>query len=248
MVNNKTSAISLFQDKTTVPYEFNRVAKKYDIATFLSQGYESDLQRSVDRLELKGNDLVLDLCCGTGKSTICCINNLRTGKVIGIDNSEEMLRVAENKFRRQFTRERLEFIQKDVMELDYDDNYADAIFMAYGIRNMPNYKECLQNLIRILKPGGKIAFHEYSLTNNFFSHLYWKALGYSVVIPISTILSGSSTIFKYLVKSVDKFLSPQEFVNLLEETGFVNVKKHNMPSWRKPILRTFSAAKPGKLI
>ncbi len=242
--NSKTSAISLFQNKTTVPYEFNRVAKKYDIATFLSQGYQSDLQRSVDLIELNGDELVLDLCCGTGKSTVCCINNLKTGKVIGIDNSEEMLRVAETKYHKQFARERLEFIQKDVMELDYDDNYVDAIFMAYGIRNMPDYKKCLQNLLRILRPGGKIAFHEYSLDNNFFSHLYWKVLGYGVVIPISTILSGSSTIFKYLVKSVDKFLPPQEFINLLEETGFVNVKKHNMPSWRKPILRTFSAAKP----
>jgi ubiquinone/menaquinone biosynthesis methyltransferase len=242
--STKVSAQSLFQNKNEVPFEFNRVAKKYDLATFLSQGYQSDLQRSADRLDLKGDELVLDLCCGTGKSTICCINNLKTGKVIGIDNSEEMLRVAENKYHKQFARERLEFIQKDVMELDYDDNYVDAIFMAYGIRNMPDYKKCLQNLIRILKPGGKIAFHEYSLNNNFFSHLYWKVLGYGVVIPISTILSGSSTIFKYLVKSVDKFLPPQEFINLLEETGFFNVKKHNMPSWRKPILRTFSAAKP----
>jgi hypothetical protein len=71
-------------------------------------------------------------------------------------------------------------------------------------------------------------------------------LGYGVVIPISTILSGSSTIFKYLVKSVDDFLPPQEFENLLAETGFVGVKKHDMPSWRKPILRTFTAIKPDK--
>ena len=242
--SKKISAQTLFENKNEVPFEFNRVAKRYDLATFLSQGYQNDLQRSVDLIELNGDELVLDLCCGTGKSTICCINNLKTGKVIGIDNSEEMLRVAENKYHKQFDRERLEFIQKDVMELDYEDNSVDAIFMAYGIRNMPNYKKCLQNLFRILKPGGKVALHEYSLKKNFFSHLYWKVLGYGVVIPISTILSGSSTIFKYLVKSVDKFLPPQEFINLLEETGFVNVKKHNMPSWRKPILRTFSAAKP----
>lgn len=243
MANNKSSAISLFQNKTTVPYEFNRVAKKYDLATFLSQGYQSDLQRSVDRIELNGDELLLDLCCGTGKSTICCLNNLVGGKVIGIDNSEEMLRVAEEKYGKQFERERLEFLQKDVMELDYDDNTVDAIFMAYGIRNMPDYNNCLQNLLRILKPGGQIALHEYSLNRNFFSHLYWKVLGYGIVIPISTILSGSSTIFKYLVKSVNEFLPPQEFINLLEETGFVNVKKHSMPSWRKPLLRTFTAAK-----
>jgi len=242
----KVSAQSLFQNKNEVPFEFNRVAKKYDLATFLSQGYQSDLQRSVDRLQLSGDELVLDLCCGTGKSTISCLHNLTSGKVIGIDNSEEMLRIAEEKYSKQFERERLEFLQKDVMELDYADNNVDAILMAYGIRNMPDYKKCLQNLLRILKPGGKIAIHEYSLNNSLFSHLYWKFLGYGVVIPISTMLSGSSTIFKYLVKSVDNFLPPQEFENLLTETGFVNVEKHDMPSWRKPILRTFTAIKPGK--
>ncbi len=244
--SKKISAQTLFENKNEVPFEFNRVAKRYDLATFLSQGYQNDLQRSVDRLQLNGDELVLDLCCGTGKSTICCLNNLSGGKVIGIDNSEEMLRVAEEKYSNQFESERLEFLQKDVMVLDYDDNTVDAILMAYGIRNMPNYKECLQNLIRILKSGGKIAFHEYSLHRNFFSHFYWKVLGYGIVIPISTILSGSSIIFKYLVKSVGEFLTPQEFINLLAETGFVNIKNHNMPSWRKPLLRTFTASKPDK--
>ena len=244
MGSSKSTADSLFNNKSEVPFEFNRVAKKYDFATFLSQGYQKDLQRSVDRLNLRGYELVLDLCCGTGKSTISCLNNLPDGKVIGIDNSAEMLRIAKEKYYHRFSRNKLEFLQKDVMELDYENHSVDAIFMAYGIRNMSDYRKALINLFRILKPGGKIAFHEYSLNKNLISHLYWKMIGYFVVIPVSTIISGSSTIFKYLVKSVDEFLSPDEFTNLLRESGFTNVKEQNMPTWRKPILRTFTAAKP----
>ncbi|UCH66175.1 MAG: class I SAM-dependent methyltransferase, partial [Ignavibacterium sp.] len=213
-----TNTQTLFENKSEVPFEFNRVAKKYDLATLLSQGYQDDLQRSVNRLVLRGDELVLDLCCGTGKSTISCLNNLSDGKVIGIDNSEMMLRVATEKYYKQYDNNKLEFVLKDVMNLDYQDNSVDAIFMAYGIRNMPDYKMTLLNLFRVLKPGGKIAFHEYSLKENFFSHLYWKFLGYGVIIPVSTLISGSSTIFKYLVKSVDKFLSPNEFISLLSET------------------------------
>jgi len=63
---------SLMQNKTQVPLEFNRIAQRYDLATFLSQGYQRDLQTSVDRMGLKGNELLADLCCGTGKSTIAC--------------------------------------------------------------------------------------------------------------------------------------------------------------------------------
>jgi demethylmenaquinone methyltransferase / 2-methoxy-6-polyprenyl-1,4-benzoquinol methylase len=239
----KETEQSLLKNKSNVPIEFNRVAKSYNLATFLSQGYQSDLHRSADRLNLKGNELVLDLCCGTGKSTISCLKHITSGKVIGIDNSEEMLRVAKEKYYKKYDRNKLEFVQKDVMHLDFEDNSVDVIFMAYGIRNMPDYKKAFFNLFRILKPNGKIVFHEYSLSGSFFSHLYWKVLGYGLIIPLSTLISGSSTIFKYLVTSVDEFLSPKEFNNLLRETGFDSVEIHNMPSWRKPILHTFIAKK-----
>ena len=244
MESIKETEQSLLKNKSNVPYEFNRVAKKYNLATFLSQGYQSDLHRSADRLNLSGNELVLDLCCGTGKSTISCLKHITSGKVIGIDNSEEMLGVAKENYYKMYDRNKLEFVQKDVMDLDFEDNSVDAIFMAYGIRNMPDYKKALLNLFRILKPNGKIVFHEYSLNGSVFSHLYWKILGYGLIIPLSTLISGSSTIFKYLVRSVDKFLSPQEFHNLLKETGFDSEQISNMPSWRKPILHTFTASKP----
>ena len=88
---------ALIQNKKEVPSEFNRIAKRYDLATFLSQGYQQDLQTSVNRMNLKGNEYLADLCCGTGKSTIACLNNLPNGKVIGIDNSEGMLAGSERK-------------------------------------------------------------------------------------------------------------------------------------------------------
>ena len=227
------------KNKKSVPSEFDSVAKKYDLATFLSQGYQDDLQLSVDRMKLKGNEYLADLCCGTGKSTQACLNNLKNGRVLGIDNSKEMLEVAKAKF----SSENSEFVQSDVMELDYPDNSFDAIFMAYGIRNMPDYEKCLINLKRMLKPGGIICFHEYSLHDNLLTKLYWKFLGYTFIIPISTVISGSSDIYKYLVSSVLSFLPPNKFIDLLNSCGFRDTRKISMPSWRKPILHTFLAYK-----
>jgi ubiquinone/menaquinone biosynthesis methyltransferase len=240
----KANYQELFNDKTQVPAEFNKVAKKYDTATFLSQGYQKDLQRSVDRLGLNGNELVLDLCCGTGQSTICILNRLNSGKVIGIDNSEEMLNVAKQKYSGSYDKNKLEFIKQDVMNISYDDESIDAIFMAYGIRNMPDYNACINILHKVLKPGGKIAFHEYSLNSNFLAHIYWMFLGHGLVIPISALISGSTTIYKYLVKSVGEFPSPDDFLLLLKDAGFINVMRKPMPGWRKPILHTFLATKP----
>ncbi|MCB0729813.1 MAG: class I SAM-dependent methyltransferase [Ignavibacteriae bacterium] len=229
----------LIENKKSVPFEFNNVAKNYDLATFLSQGYQKDLQLSASRMNLNGNEYIADLCCGTGKSTEACLNVLPNGKILGIDNSKEMLEVANKKFQNK----NVTFSQADVMELDYPDETFDAIFMAYGIRNMPDINKCLQNLERMLKPGGVICFHEYSLNDNLFSKIYWKFLGYFVIIPISSLLSGSSEIYKYLVKSVLGFPSPNKFVELLEKVGFQKSKRLPMPSWRRPILHTFIAYK-----
>lgn len=235
---------SLMQNKTQVPLEFNRIAQRYDLATFLSQGYQQDLQTSVDRMGLKGNELLADLCCGTGKSTIACLNNLPNGTVIGIDNSAGMLQAARKKLALYCKKSKVRFLQQDVMNLTMDDVSPDAIFMAYGIRNMPDYERCIENLYRILKPGGKICFHEYALNKSFVAKLYWKCVGYFFIIPFAGLTTGSTAIFRYLITSVESFLSPEEFMGLLKKAGFENVTHAPLAGWRKPILHTFLAQKP----
>lgn len=235
----------LIQNKKEVPSEFNRIAKRYDLATFLSQGYQKDLQTSVDRMNLKGDEYLADLCCGTGKSTIACLNNLPNGKVIAIDNSEGMLEAAKEKLVPKFGNI-VTFAQQDVMNLDLADNSLDAIFMAYGIRNMPDFEKCVRNLYRVLKPRGKICFHEYAISKSFASKLYWKLLGYFLIIPFAGLTTGSTKIFRYLIKSVETFLSPNEFTDLLKKEGFENVKHTPLGSWRKQVLHTFIAQKPSQ--
>ncbi|RQW90472.1 MAG: methyltransferase domain-containing protein [Geobacter sp.] len=235
---------ALIQNKKEVPSEFNRIAKRYDLATFLSQGYQKDLQTSVDRMNLKGDEYLADLCCGTGKSTIACLNNLPNGKVIGIDNSKEMLKTAKVKLIPKFGKDKVTFAQQDVMNLDLADNSLDAIFMAYGIRNMPDFEKCVRNLNRVLKPGGKVCFHEYAISKSFASKLYWNILGYFLIIPFAGLTTGSTKIFRYLIKSVETFLSPDEFIELLQKAGFEYIKHTPLGSWRKSVLHTFIAQKP----
>ena len=238
------TADTIMRDKKDVPAAFNRIARRYDLATLLSQGYQQDLQTSVNRMGLKGKELVADLCCGTGKSTIACLNNLPDGTVIGIDNSEGMLRVAREKLSERVAKAKVRFVQKDVMNLTAEDAPFDAIFMAYGIRNMPDVKRCIQNLHRLLKPGGTICFHEYAINKSVFSRCYWRCIGYVFILPFAGLITGSTAIFRYLIESVERFLSPEEFTALLRKEGFEDVTHTPLGSWRKPILHTFLAHKP----
>jgi ubiquinone/menaquinone biosynthesis methyltransferase len=235
----------LLNQKQHVPDQFDHIARGYDLATFFSQGYSKDLALSVRRMGLRGDEYLADLCCGTGKSTACCMEALPAGKVIGIDNSREMLAIARRKFEDHQNSKKVQFLQKDVMELDFPDHTFDAIFMAYGIRNMPDYEKCLKNLQRQLKPGGIICLHEYALADKPAVRLYWRLLGYFIIIPFSALLTGSTTIFRYLVRSVLQFPSPQKFLELLQNTGFQDIRVVPLAGWRRPILYTFIARKAG---
>jgi len=237
------STIQLLENKHVVPKEFNKVAAKYDFATSMSQGYQDDLNRSADLLQLTGNEIVLDVCCGTGKSTIAFKDKITTGKIICIDNSEGMLQVAAQKFAKEIEHRKLELSLQDAMQLSLPDHSADAIFMAYGLRNMPDYVRCIQNLHRILKPGGQLVIHDYSLKEIWYAKPLWAVLGYGFIVPFCTVLSGSSIIYTYLIKSVLQFLSPSQIQSLLTNNGFQSVEIHTHASWRNPILHSFRAIK-----
>ncbi|MBK9329408.1 MAG: class I SAM-dependent methyltransferase [Sphingobacteriales bacterium] len=240
----QTTTEILIKNKRIVPKEFNKIAGKYDFATALSQGYQDDLNRSANLLQLKGDELVLDICCGTGKSTAALLPKMTTGKIIAIDNSEDMLSVARQKFSKPIAQRKIDLQLQDAMQLDFADESVDAIFMAYGLRNMPDYEKCVDNLFRMLKPGGQLVIHDYSLRDTWYAKLFWAILGYGFIVPFCTLVSGSSTIYTYLIKSVLKFLSPAEIIDLLIRKGFTETGILQQPGWRKPILHGFRAVKP----
>lgn len=233
----------LIENKVYVPKEFNRIAHAYDFATGMSQGYQYDLDESARRMNLNGNERVLDLCCGTGKSTAACLKALPNGAVVGVDNSEGMLAEAGAKFDKEVKEGKVKLVLRDAMNLNFPENSFDAVFMAYGLRNMPDYEKALQGIHRVLKPGGKLCIHDYSLADNSWSKIYWSVLGYGFIVPFCSIMSGSSRIYTYLVKSVNTFLNPAQIQQLLEKNGFENVEAQPHAGWRKPILHSVIAVK-----
>lgn len=237
------NAAELIANKAEVPGQFDKIARRYDVATFLSQGYAEDLRTSVARMQLRGDELLADLCCGTGKSTRACLEHLPHGRVIAIDNSEGMLQRARQSLT-DYIPQQLELARQDVMALDYPDHHFDAIFMAYGIRNMPDARACLHNLHRMLKPGGVVCFHEFSLVPHVLARFYWRVLGYGLIVPFSGLLTGDFAIFRYLIRSVLAFPAPPAFVDMLHTAGFVEARALPLKSWRRPILHTFLARKP----
>lgn len=107
-------------------------------------------------LKLKGNESILDVASGTGEPGLTMAQMLKEGKVTGIDQSEGMLRVARKKAEKKGIRN-YETVIGEVSRLPFEDNTFDAISCRYGFMFFPDMSVVTKELVRVLKPGGKIA-------------------------------------------------------------------------------------------
>ncbi|NOQ29189.1 MAG: methyltransferase domain-containing protein [Methanosarcinales archaeon] len=142
----------------------NRIACIYDpLVRFISSffGGEAGLRRlTIDKMDLKPGQKVLDVCCGTG--TLCAMIAKEIGsdgEVVGVDLSENMLKKAENK-----SEDNIRFCYANAEEIPYADGYFDRASVTFGLHEMPHpvRMNVLREMRRVLKPGGKITVLDYA--------------------------------------------------------------------------------------
>lgn len=181
----------------------------------------SELRDILDRPDAK----VLDVACGTGDLSIE-LNKNSNAHIIGTDFCRPMLAFAYSKSLAET--HQIPYVEGDAMCLPFDDDEFDALTIAFGLRNLANFKDGLKELRRVLKPGGRLAILEFStpivpgfgqLFNFYFSHILPR---------IGGAVSGSRGAYEYLPDSVSKFPNQKNLVAMMEETGFTSVKYRNL--------------------
>ena len=120
----------------------------------------------------------------------------------------------------------------------------DGIYMAYGIRNIPDPDRCLNNLYQLLVPGGRLCIHEYSVADSKISTMVWNAVTCGIVIPSGLLFSGSTKIFRYLRRSVLDFDGVSALEARLRKAGFADVRTLPMDGWQRGIVHSFVARRP----
>ena len=121
----------------------------------------------------------------------------------------------------------------------------DAILMAYGIRNMEDPDRCLSNLLPLLRPGGTICIHEYSVAESARARATWNAVSMGVIIPGGLLTSGTTRIYRYLRRSVLDFDGVGAFEERLRRAGFTDVRTEPVDGWQRGIVHSFLALRPG---
>ncbi len=239
METHELEAAAVWHAKHEVPQQFDRIARGYDLLAALNPGYAKHLRWSAERLQAQGKSQILDLCCGTGLSTLALRRVHPEARITGLDASAGMLRAAAAKPELRDVR----WIQGDAMDPAAAGAKGpyDAILMAYGIRNVPDPDRCLQRLRQSLRPGGTLCVHEYSVTGSRWSRCVWQMVSLGVVIPLGTVVTGSSTIFRYLRRSVLEFDSVPQLENRLRAAGFADVRTLPMDGWQRGVVHSILA-------
>jgi demethylmenaquinone methyltransferase/2-methoxy-6-polyprenyl-1,4-benzoquinol methylase len=200
---------------------FSRVAPRYDLLNHLLSCNQDRRwrARTVRRLSgiLRRPDVrVLDLCCGTG-DLLLELEAAGGRGVLGCDFSGAMLQQARRKHSRAL------LVEADALRLPLADQCLDLITMAFGFRNLADYRAGLAETCRVLRPGGTLAILEFSRP----PHRLWAALYgfYSRrLLPlIGGLVSGDRSAYRYLPASVSRFPSPEELAAEMRAAGFAGV-------------------------
>ena len=221
---------------------FNRVAHAYDLLVALNPGYRRHLRLSARRLELAPDARVLDLCCGTGQSTLALRAVYPQATLVGLDAATDMLQAA----RARAELADVQFVLGDAMDPRAAgvEGRFDAILMAYGIRNVVDADACLAAARDLLRPGAPICFHEYSVAGSRTSRLVWRAVTNLIVRPAARLAAGDISLFTYLRDSVLAFDSKAAFERRLRRAGFTAVRTLPVSGWQRGIVHSFLARRP----
>jgi demethylmenaquinone methyltransferase / 2-methoxy-6-polyprenyl-1,4-benzoquinol methylase len=209
---------------------FDTVSPKYDIMNdVISFGTHRVAKwYAIKASNIKPGSKVLDIAAGTGDLTILISKRVGPqGSVILSDINEQMLQAGRARLAKTDILDNVQFLQADAEDLQFEDNTFDAVTIGYGIRNFTNKMQALQEILRVLKPGGQLTIIEFSKPTS--KPLQLMADAYSSLWPkFGEILVGNGKPYRYLVDSIKMHPDQETFKSMMQDAGYAHVNYENL--------------------
>lgn len=205
---------------------FQSISDRYDqmnsiISFNRHRAWRKDVMR---RMDVKEGKKALDVCTGTGDWALSLASKVGDrGEVIGLDFSENMLQVAEQKLIDE-QHDHVSFVHGDAMDLPYEDQSFDYVTIGFGLRNVPDYERVLQEMYRVLKPGGIAVCLETSQPTLIgYRQLYY--FYFRFIMPLfGKIFAKSYDEYAWLHESAKDFPDKHELKQLFLNAGFTKIE------------------------
>jgi demethylmenaquinone methyltransferase / 2-methoxy-6-polyprenyl-1,4-benzoquinol methylase len=201
---------------------FGRIAPRYDLLNHLlsmniDRYWRARTVSRVAQILKRPGAQVLDVCCGTGDLALALQAHWPTARVLASDFSHPMLVAARRK-------RSPALFEADALRLPTPDASFDLATIAFGFRNLTNYRGGLTELRRVLKPGGTLAILEFSTPPNALLATVYDFYSRAILPAIGGMISGSKDAYTYLPESVRKFPDADGLADQMRDAGFVNVR------------------------
>ncbi len=208
---------------------FDTVNEKYDLMNdLMSFGVHRQWKKNlIEWMGPSKNDKLIDVASGTGDVANLFSNKLNDQcNVECVEPNINMLKIGKKKLA---YKKNINWHNNYAEKLPFKSNTFDYYSVSFGIRNTSNIRKSLEEAYRVLKPGGKFFCLEFSKVENEIINLLYK--NYSKLIPsLGKFVVGDDRPYRYLTESIRKFYSQDEFVEIMEKSGFHNVEYRNLNS------------------
>jgi demethylmenaquinone methyltransferase / 2-methoxy-6-polyprenyl-1,4-benzoquinol methylase len=204
---------------------FSQIAHRYDRANHILSFNRDRAWRKilVQHAAPKPGERLLDLCTGTGDVAIEFAKACPEMEIVGLDLSEEMLRVAREKLAQLSLDHRVRLIVGNALELPFAENSFEIVSQAFGLRNLPDRARGLKEIYRVLSPGGRALIVEFSIPQSFLMHAWSTSRICDISCPslggwcrgrarrmsiCATRLRAFPTVLKFLKSSTKRAFAP----------------------------------------
>lgn len=213
--------------KEQVAQMFDNISGNYDgLNRVISFGTDVNWRKKVLKIVSTNQPkVILDVATGTGDLAIL-MTKTGADKIYGLDISAGMLDVGKQKIAQKNMTDKIEMILGDSESIPFEDNYFDAITVAFGVRNFENLEVGLSEILRVLKPNGTFVILETSVPVKFpFKQGY--AFYTKFILPqIGRLFSKDNSAYAYLSESASSFPFGEALNNILRNVGFINVASY----------------------
>ncbi|WP_058307579.1 demethylmenaquinone methyltransferase [Gracilibacillus massiliensis] len=205
---------------------FEKIYSNYDYMNSIISFQRHKKWRNdvMKKMNVKSGAKALDVCCGTGDWSFSLSAAAGVdGEVIGLDFSQNMLSVAEER-KENHEIDNLQFVHGNAMELPFEDNYFDYVTIGFGLRNVPDYLQTLKEMHRVVKPGGMVVCLETSQPKGvLFRKLYY--FYFKNIMPMfGRLFAKSYQEYVWLHESAKDFPGKEQLKKLFEDAGLINVQ------------------------
>lgn len=211
--------------KEEVAEMFNNISERYDFLNhFLSLGIDKLWRKkAVKMLRPINPTKILDIATGTGDFAIESLS-LKPEEIVGIDISEGMLQKGREKMVKRKVDHIISMRLGDSENLPFEDNYFDALTVGFGVRNFQNLEKGLAEMLRVVRPGGKLIVLEFSKPKKFPVKQYFHFHSKYIIPFFGKTISKDASAYTYLPESVAAFPEGKDFEDILVKLGYKEVK------------------------